>query len=485
MKKFAFIFIFILLMQDSARSQENEFIRQDLWKNPPRVNYDDNLLPSSYDLRIENRVSPVRNQSPWGTCWTFAAIASMESTYRTLHNKSESLGIDLNLNLSEMFPSWFVYKSPGKGKSFGLPNPKKDIMHQSGTSYQITALFSRLGTVSEDVLPYPSNKSSYENGKYKPDKLPEDYEKSNIYLKEVYQIGTIKNNAVINLVKNLIIQKGAVYAHYYSQSSSYLHNKGSKSTSYFNNSKSRTKTNHAVIIIGWDDNYSRENFAKSMRPSKNGAWLIQNSRGESWGDKGCFWMSYEQYIESAALFIADKESTRLKHYGYDDLGCTGCLGSASSKGVSYLAANVFRSGGRETLKEIAFYTMDNNAFYEAYIYKLGKGKNRPSSPVNNNNSCAVSIPESFIPFAGYHTVKLSKDVNLDEGEYFSVVIKMRTPYYEYPVAMEIQTPVNKSVLVNQGESYFAIANSKWYDGAKDFQTPRNACIKAFTVESSQ
>ena len=471
MRKFAVTaLILILAINNTACAQEQELIRQDLWKNPDAVDYlGENTLPSSYDLRPEGRVPPVKDQDPWGTCWAFAATASMESTYMTAH---ESADIDL----SEMFPAWFVYKSPGEGKSFGLPNPRKDILHQSGTAYQINAIFSRLGTVSEDVLPYPSGKSSYQ----KPDKLPEEYDKTDIILQESYQLGMIKGDAMIKLVKKLIITKGAVYAHYYSRDSVY--HKGSRGTSYFNNSKSSRNTNHAVILIGWDDNYSRENF--KTHPAKNGAWLVQNSRGSSWGDNGCFWLSYEQYIDSAALFIAEKELTRTKHYGYDDLGCTGGLGS---KNFSAWAANVFRSGGHELLTEIAFYTMDNNATCEAYIYRLGKEK--PLSPVSA--SCSASIPETKIKFAGYHRVKLPESLELNEGEYFSVVINMLTPDYKYPIAIETRTGINKSVLVNENESYFAISDSdsksgpsnlKWYEGVKDFPTPRNACIKAFTVE---
>lgn len=36
--------------------------------------------------------------------------------------------------------------------------------------------------------------------------------------------------------------------------------------------------NHAVSIIGWDDNYSKDNF--STKPTNNGAWIIRNSYGK-------------------------------------------------------------------------------------------------------------------------------------------------------------------------------------------------------------
>ena len=37
------------------------------------------LYPTSYDLRKKGRISQIRNQGSYGTCWAFAAISAMES----------------------------------------------------------------------------------------------------------------------------------------------------------------------------------------------------------------------------------------------------------------------------------------------------------------------------------------------------------------------------------------------------------------------
>lgn len=37
------------------------------------------MLPVSFDLREEGRVTPVRHQGPTALCWAFAANASLES----------------------------------------------------------------------------------------------------------------------------------------------------------------------------------------------------------------------------------------------------------------------------------------------------------------------------------------------------------------------------------------------------------------------
>ena len=58
---------------------------------------------SSYDLRDYNRVTPVRNQFSGGTCWSFAAICSSESSAITEGLKPYSA------DLSELQLAYFMY----------------------------------------------------------------------------------------------------------------------------------------------------------------------------------------------------------------------------------------------------------------------------------------------------------------------------------------------------------------------------------------
>lgn len=51
---------------------------------------------------------------------------------------------------------------------------------------------------------------------------------------------------------------------------------------------------HAITIIGWDDNYSKDNFYYE-KPENDGAWLVLNTWGNNWGNSGTGWISYEDY----------------------------------------------------------------------------------------------------------------------------------------------------------------------------------------------
>ena len=75
-----------------------------------------------------------------------------------------------------------------------------------------------------------------------------------------------------------------------------------------------------MAIIGWDDNYPRENFG-SYKPSSNGAWLIANSYGDDFGKEGYFWMSYEEpSLTEYYSFISTTSDTYDNNYQYDGFG---------------------------------------------------------------------------------------------------------------------------------------------------------------------
>ena len=94
-------------------------------------------------------------------------------------------------------------------------------------------------------------------------------------------------------------------------------------------------SNHAVVIVGWDDTYSRNNFKTT--PEGDGAWIIKNSWGTSGGDKGFYYVSYydtrcapvdKPY--STYTFVLNDTIKFDKNYQYDVPGWTDFFLNSSS-----------------------------------------------------------------------------------------------------------------------------------------------------------
>ena len=410
-------------------------------------------LPARYDLRDYGRVSPIKNQGIPGPCWAFAALGAMESNYLTQNLNADGKTPDL----SEMQLAFYTYKDPDAKRCF-TPLYSSGTLRLEGSALRAVAFLLRLsGPAEEKALRYDTQMPDSEK-KALAKKSPESFKRA-MRLRDAYFLSgnqTLSDSAK----KELIMQHGAIYISMYSDPMKYQNKNGHYT--YYNPSHG-TETDHDVLIAGWDDDFPADNF--SPRPSRNGAWLIKNSWGTMRGNEGgYFWMSYDQHTWGGTAFIVERANPRMRHYGYDDLGF--CRSVNFSWG-----ANIFRTQTRrETLKEAGFYAPANNLSYEVYVYDLGY--KIPDSPISGN---LVSSTKGSVKFAGYYTINLPDSVRLQEGKYFSVVLKLSGGYM--PTEAKI-ADYSENAEVNERESYFSRDGKKWFDG---FTLKSNACIKAYTL----
>ena len=410
-------------------------------------------LPARYDLRDYGRISSVKNQGLPGPCWAFAALGAMESNYLTQNLGSGGKTPDL----SEMQLAFYTYKDPDKKRCF-TPLYSSGTLSLEGSAFRAIAFLLRLsGPTEEKALRYNTQLSDSDK-KALAKKSPESFRRV-MRLRDAYFLA---GNQTLNdtAKKELIMQHGAIYISIYSDPMKY-HIRNGHYTYY--NPEHGKDTDHDVLLAGWDDDFPAENF--SPQPSRNGAWLVKNSWGTMRGNEGgYFWMSYEQHTYGGTAFIVEKANPRMQHYGYDDLGFC--------KSVNYSwGANIFRSQNkRESLREAAFYAPGNNLGYEVYVYDLGYAI--PESPVSGN---LVSSAKGSVKFAGYYTVTLPESVRLQEGQYFSVVLKFSGGYM--PVESKL-AKYSENAEVNERESWFSRDGKNWIDG---FSIKSNACVKAYTL----
>ena len=529
-------------------------------------------LPVSYDLRTYGRIPPIRSQNPWGTCWSFAALSSVESNYLTrllnadpnerakISKLASELDNPKDINFSPLHLAWFTKNDADRTRAAGNDaDTEKKAWANSMTIFEggfpnwSLAYLARLdGPVLETDIPYFSydflEKAGYSPSTWielskvggrptyreflslarikgavsQDDQIPEVSDTANnaaknynvkLRLTDAFFGSKVTTGLSIGMrddiqaddpvlrpdpamTKRLIMQYGAVEICYFVADDKLYTNP--KTHAYYYDGEFNKSVNHAVAIIGWDDNYPKENFNEGHRPSINGAWLVRNNWSTAWPnpedsdkpDGGYFWISYEMPIQMTLAYILEDMPENIRVYEHDPLGYCKEAGYADNK--TAWAANAFKvKSGGEKLEGISFYTTDSNAKVEWKIYTQSE---RPAvTPYNETAQLILSGSDTF-EYPGYHTVKFaaSDQKSLTKGEYFTVVLKITNSEYFCPVAVELKFQGGANfAAVHDFESWFSEDGENWEDGVSTYleergaikQTPMNACIKAFTIDS--
>jgi hypothetical protein len=156
-------------------------------------------------------------------------------------------------------------------------------------------------------------------------------------------------------------------------------------------------------------------------------------------------------------------------YQYDPLGYVRGAGDDSD---TYWFANIFTASAPEILSAVSFYTASLNASFQIYVYN-----NVTSGPISGSLSSSMT---GTIEIPGYHTIPLVTPVSLTTGQNFSVVTKLTTPGYNYPVPVETPYPNISQVTAQAGQSYVSSDGINWTDETV-LHPNTNVCLKAFTA----
>lgn len=227
-------------------------------------------LPTKYDSRSLGYVTPVRDQGQIGDCWAFGAIGALETAMKKQYGKT----VD--------------YSEINMAANNGIVGPMDGGNDIIAASY----LTSWQGPVLENDDPYPSP-------------AIESNINSNKNAKAQYHIQNIPMNIFdmsVGEIKQMVYKYGAATT----QVASKYINPANGAT---NNNVDYYETDHEILIVGWDDNYSRNNFKN--KPTNNGAFICKNSWGTGYGDKGYLYVSYEDksLLEGGHMAFNKVEST--------------------------------------------------------------------------------------------------------------------------------------------------------------------------------
>lgn len=435
----------------SFESSESEYIPSLISVVSPADLGETDTLPEKYDARVDSRIfeSGV-GQYTDNTCWTFASCLASETAIKDKFGEFT--------NLSEQHLKY--------ASSYENDNPygyNKTV--NSGGNFKMFEAYasSWRGLVKEEDDPYVYGGAArdYETVTAK---KPVSFHVSDTIVipnvaKTVSEVTPEQRLAHINEVKKYIMQYGCSFGSMYWNSSYNNYT----THAYFNKSDTSI-SNHAISIIGWDDNYSKSNFKET--PENDGAFIIKNSQSET----GYYmYMSYEDLYAGwdAACITGINTSDDYGinyNYNYFEPGAQFTLEPGTSKTTVNFKSNY----DGEILKAVGAYTVSRNLGYSIYI---GKG----TSGNESNEAKYTLVASGTFEMPGLHTVELASPYALGKGGtgYSVRIIYSSSERYGVPIERNINGGVSVSnVKTEAGRCFINTSDTIDYDA--------NLYVKAFT-----
>ena len=399
----------------------------------------------------------IRNQSPYGTCWGFAPTSLAELS--VLNNDGTLL------DLSELHSIYFAYhytSADGKDGVKYLPTAGYNYLSMGGDPSFIYHTYANwVGAADEKTAPYSEAAATLESG------LSNDIAMNDsAHLRNFY----IVNKADRKYIKQLIKEYGGVGMSYYDDNQYYDYSTNSYYSTVSDN------TNHAISVVGWDDD-------KVTNSSNKGAWLVRNSWGsDEYSHFGYFWMSYDEpsiYDRVYALdCVSDTGSSDDDFYDHNyqyDLSAYSQYGWIGT-GTSSTIANIFTATGTQLLKAVGVETQNPNINYTVNIYTDIANSSNPES------GTLVRTQTGSFTYQGFHTIKMDNPLTLTKGETFSVVIKLESmdgksgAYYVMESKYNLGNAASWYCGGEKGQSFYY--NYGWRDMVESMGG--NVRIKAYT-----
>ena len=438
-------------------------------------------FPSSKTLTKPN----YRSQTT-GACWAYSAMNALESTllnkYSTTYNLSNSNNI-VNVSHERFYLA----------KAFSGSNANEyGFMTLGKGGYALHSILYLTGGYGPIAL----NSNSPFNGEYTSDTL---VSRNNVLnQKKIYDVTEIQviggvdpdsDSAVsnkINAIKTLINDGIGVTTNSRSLRSGCSCFNTDTRASYcpdLNGSYGSNCNYHASLIVGWNDNYSKDNFAEGYKPDKNGAWIIRNTHGSS----GEYYISYyDPYLlNNENMAITSIKSVGYDHiYQYNPSGCKSyqyagdyycySLGSVPSKQV----VSIFEKNGEgnQKLDSVGFYVQSSSSKSVEVYFSSSSSNDIPSDLFDSNNKICE---KNNITNNGYYSCELSNSKIISQ-QYFFIGLKGNGQIFAFQ-GNSHPTLSNDKVGISVRKNYY-LNNSTWTDAA--ISNSSTIFVKAFTTDTN-
>ncbi len=249
-------------------------------------------FPAKYDPRTLGMVSHVSNQGNYGLCWVYAAISTAESSLIKQGFANSSI------DLSELHALYF-YRIDLRDSGTHVAELSAYCNGGGDEVNIIRNMRKGIGPVLESTVPWRNIT----------DDIVLDDSLYHSHVQELYDTYSAQiesDSASRDKIKSLISTYGGVSAGMYLYTNYFKYANTSSDDTTYNYPYNCNAENHAIEIVGWDDDYPASNFIKA--PSANGAWLIKNSYGteseKSGMGTGYLWISYYDKTVNGTTAIA-------------------------------------------------------------------------------------------------------------------------------------------------------------------------------------
>ncbi len=427
----------------------------------------------------------VYNQKDTRECWAFSIYTSMQTNLLI----KDKIKKDFSERHMDYATSNSFYDANNSDKKY-TRSVKAGAITETGLAY----LTNGQGAVLEEQMKFENdmNSISFSEIDIKPSYYVTDY----TYIPNIFKLydsdgnisyfnsfgkeyseNDIKN--IRSLIKEYIVKNGALVA---VTASEYVNG--------YNNTDDVTKANnfcckdstqvrdHAITIVGWDDNYDKENFNENNRPKSNGAYIVLQSYGEHFFNKGYMYISYEDSLIETSLYGISKSNK----YDYDNLyqndfyGANGTLYLKDYQ-VGYLSTYFSRDKSKREILTKVSVNIPQNAKLEVWVNPSGLD-------VSENYLKKISNDSKMLQ-AGYHTIDVTPTVLT--GDNFAIVIKQISESGDFYFNVEYKQNIifYENVACDKGRSKVSLDGKKWEvldEQTEPLLKTADLCIKAFTSE---
>ena len=479
-------------------------------------------LPSAYrsDKEVWAQNIKIRDQKRTSLCWAFSGCTAAEYSYAK--EVYEETGEIIDMEEAPGHLGQFYYHRVDdplgntSGDSNGISSGENWALLGGNLIVGMQHMSTWSGLVSEERAPF-SETNQHVTSDYiweGPEEVyPTEiaYGNNDMVLQESIFIKKIDRDSL----KQLILKYGAVSSSMDFNYRKYMNldetdpETGEKyyiGRSYYNY-KDSYSADHAVTIVGWDDNYPKENFAHDIAPEKDengnetvysheesiemttpendGAWIVQNSWGDYVHEGGILYVSYENvdFRSENYFFVFDMQSPDAYKYNFLYDGTAGCADITDLKDGEAVpfrtlpgtrAANVFTNttGEPVSIDAVGFTTYNNGlSYYDVSVYTDLKDPEDPCSGICHGTTRISSV------YVGCKTAELDSEVTVLPGETFSIVFSF-DEFNAFGIEESIElTYTYFEAEIQPGQSFFCGENSEEWTDMSDYE----ACyrIKAF------